>query len=93
MCVESGTQRGGTGDVKNRAVSGRRRRRNSAFSTEDAVAQLDQALRGVGIILPSLRVDPVTGASELPYPLVELGRCNLQVAAKLAGVLRKAAET
>ncbi|ULR51494.1 hypothetical protein L3078_20525 [Streptomyces deccanensis] len=80
------------GDVKNRAVNGRRRR-NSAFSTEDAVEQLDQALRAVGIILPSLRVDPITGASELPYPLVELGRCNLQVAAKLAGVLRKAAET
>jgi hypothetical protein len=79
--------------VKNRAVNGRRTARGRARSTEDAVEQLDQALRGVGIVLPSLRVDPVTGASELPYPLVELGCCNLQVAADLAAVLRKAAQT
>ncbi|MBZ3907985.1 hypothetical protein [Streptomyces griseiscabiei] len=77
-------------DVKNRAAA---KMRTTARSTEEAVAQLDHALRGVGIVLPSLRVDPITGASELPYPLVELGCCNLQVAANLAAVLRKAAET
>lgn len=76
--------------MKNRAAATSRTR---VRSTEEAVEQLDHALRGVGIVLPSLRVDPVTGASELPYPLVELGRCNLQVAANLAAVLRKAAET
>lgn len=80
--------------MKNRAANGRGTTgRILARTTEEAVDQLDQALRGVGIILPSLRVDPVTGASELPFPLVELGCCNLQVAARLAAVLRKAAET
>jgi hypothetical protein len=80
-------------DVKNRAANGRGSTgRSRALTTEEAVQQLDQALRGVGITLPSLRVDPVTGASELPHPLVELGRCNVQVAARLAAVLRQAAE-
>ncbi|KFG02677.1 hypothetical protein IQ62_01020 [Streptomyces scabiei] len=76
--------------VKNRAAA---KGRSAVRTTEEAVERLDQALRGVGIVLPSLRVDPVTGASELPYPLVELGCCNLQVAADLAAVLRDAAET
>ncbi|WP_326581850.1 hypothetical protein OG250_23490 [Streptomyces sp. NBC_00487] len=76
--------------MKNRAAA---KGRSTVRTTEEAVEQLDQALRGVGIVLPSLRVDPVTGASELPYPLVELGCCNLQVAADLAAVLRKAART
>ncbi|EMF51164.1 hypothetical protein GTY82_30320 [Streptomyces sp. SID5476] len=76
--------------VENRAAA---KRRNPVRTTEEAVEQLDRALRGVGIVLPSLRVDPITGASELPYPLVELGCCNLQVAADLAAVLREAAET
>ncbi|MFM9699236.1 hypothetical protein [Streptomyces europaeiscabiei] len=76
--------------MKNRAAA---KGRSTVRTTEEAVEQLDQALRGVGIVLPSLRVDPVTGASELPYPLVELGCCNLQVAADLAAVLRNAAKT
>ncbi|MDX3137035.1 hypothetical protein PV367_46265 [Streptomyces europaeiscabiei] len=76
--------------MKNRAAA---KGRSAVRTTEEAVERLDQALRGVGIVLPSLRVDPVTGASELPYPLVELGCCNLQVAADLAAVLRDAAET
>ncbi|MFM9590087.1 hypothetical protein ACKI1J_13390 [Streptomyces scabiei] len=77
-------------NVENRAEA---TGRNPVRTTEEAVEQLDTALRGVGIILPSLRVDPITGASELPYPLVELGCCNLQVAADLAAVLRNAAQT
>jgi hypothetical protein len=60
-------------------------------STEEAVERLREALRGVGVVLPSLRVDPVTGASREPFPLVDLGRCNLLVAARLAAVLREAA--
>ncbi|MGW0711384.1 hypothetical protein ACWD4G_36420 [Streptomyces sp. NPDC002643] len=62
------------------------------LTTEEAVADLDSALRRVGIILPSLGVDPVSGASKLPYPLVSLGRCNLLVAARLADVLRTVPE-
>ncbi|MFE7275100.1 hypothetical protein [Streptomyces sp. NPDC057623] len=57
-------------------------------STEEVVASLREALLGVGVILPSLCVDPVTGASDEPFPLVDLGRCNVRVAEKLASVVR-----
>ncbi|MET9129902.1 hypothetical protein [Streptomyces antibioticus] len=60
-------------------------------STEEAVERLREALRGVGVALPSLRVDPVTWAGAQPFPLVDLGRCHPLVAARLAGVLREAA--
>ncbi|BBC34263.1 hypothetical protein SGFS_055570 [Streptomyces graminofaciens] len=59
--------------------------------TEEAVEQLKAALRDVGVILPSLGVDPVTAASHMPDPLVQLGRCNVRVAAQLIAVLRRAA--
>lgn len=62
-----------------------------ATSTEEVVAQLRTALKGVGIVLPSLRVDPVTGASEEPFALVALGRCNVRTAVRLADVLRACA--
>ncbi|MEV6941922.1 hypothetical protein AB0N07_07935 [Streptomyces sp. NPDC051172] len=57
-------------------------------STEEVVESLREALTGVGVALPSLRVDPVTGASEEPFALVDLGRCNVRTAEKLASVLR-----
>ncbi|WND36850.1 hypothetical protein RI578_22340 [Streptomyces sp. BB1-1-1] len=57
-------------------------------STEEVVESLRQALVDVGIVLPSLCVDPVTGASEEPFALVELGRCNVRVADRLASVVR-----
>ncbi|WP_405881484.1 MULTISPECIES: hypothetical protein [unclassified Streptomyces] len=60
-------------------------------STEEVVAQLKAALEGVGVVLPSLRVDPVTGASEEPFALVALGRCNVRTAVRLADVLRACA--
>jgi hypothetical protein len=59
-----------------------------ARSAEEAVERLREALRGVGIILPSLRIDPVTGAHGHPYALVDLGRCNIGVASRLAAVVR-----
>ncbi|MEV6114981.1 hypothetical protein AB0L59_21305 [Streptomyces sp. NPDC052109] len=59
-----------------------------ARSAEEAVERLREALRGVGIVLPSLRIDPVTGAHGHPYALVDLGRCNLGVASRLAAALR-----
>lgn len=43
---------------------------------------------GVGVVLPSLTVDPVTGASDEPFALVDLGRCNSRTAERLASVLR-----
>lgn len=57
-------------------------------STEEVVASLREALVGAGVVLPSLCVDPVTGASDEPFPLVDLGRCNVRVAEKLASVVR-----
>ncbi|MFF4901046.1 hypothetical protein [Streptomyces sp. NPDC001068] len=56
--------------------------------TEEVVESLRAALKGAGVVLPSLCVDPVTGASEEPFALVELGRCNVRVAERLASVVR-----
>ncbi|WP_369223467.1 hypothetical protein AB5J52_21245 [Streptomyces sp. R39] len=53
-------------------------------TTEEVVESLRAALKGVGVVLPSLCVDPVTGASDEPFALVELGRCNIRVAERLA---------
>ncbi len=63
-----------------------------ARSADEAVERLRAALRDVGIVLPSLRVDPVTGAQGHPYALVDLGRCNLGVASRLAAALRAGRE-
>ncbi|MFJ9816797.1 hypothetical protein ACIRU3_16250 [Streptomyces sp. NPDC101151] len=60
-----------------------------ARSAEEAVERLRAALHDVGIVLPSLRIDPVTGAHGHPYALVDLGRCNLGVASRLAAALRR----
>ncbi|MEU0336600.1 hypothetical protein [Streptomyces sp. NPDC006193] len=60
-------------------------------TTEEAVEHLRTALQGLGIVLPSLRVDPVSAANGEPYALVDLGRCNLGVASRLAAALRAAA--
>ncbi|MGV9501323.1 hypothetical protein ACWDQ0_23835 [Streptomyces sp. NPDC003642] len=57
-------------------------------STEEIVKSLRDALAGVGVVLPSLRVDPVTAASEEPFALVDLGRCNVGTAEQLTEVLR-----
>ncbi|MFF9591910.1 hypothetical protein ACF1FX_22285 [Streptomyces sp. NPDC014646] len=56
-------------------------------AAEEAVARLKEGFSGVGITLPSLRVDPVSCAGSDPTPLVELGRCNLDTALRLSMVL------
>jgi hypothetical protein len=55
---------------------------------KEAVARLRDGPAGVSVTLPSLGVDVVSLASEAPYPLIELGRCNLDTALRLAAVLR-----
>lgn len=55
---------------------------------EDIVKELRSVLAKAGIKLPSLRIDPATLAREAPCPLVELGGCSLDVAAKLVAALR-----
>ncbi|MET9515405.1 hypothetical protein [Streptomyces sp. NPDC002994] len=57
-------------------------------AAEEVVAQLREGLEVVAVTLPSLRVDVVSLASEARYPLVELGRCNLDTAMRLAAVLQ-----
>jgi hypothetical protein len=49
--------------------------------------ELCAALHGAGIVLPSLRIDPVAYADEKPRLLVELGRCNLQTVRQLTAAL------
>ncbi len=56
-------------------------------AAEEVVRQLQEGLEVVSVTLPSLRVDVVSLASEAPYPLVDLGRCNLDTAMRLAAVL------
>ncbi|MFC9034887.1 hypothetical protein [Streptomyces arboris] len=56
-------------------------------AAEDAVAQLKKGLAGLGVTLPSLRVDPVSCAGNEPAPLIDLGRCNIDTALRLCEVL------
>jgi hypothetical protein len=53
------------------------------------VAQLRAGLDVVSVTLPLLRVDAVSLASNMPYPLVGPGRCNLDTALRLAAVLQR----
>ncbi|WNC01740.1 hypothetical protein Q2K21_28800 [Streptomyces sp. CGMCC 4.7035] len=55
---------------------------------EEAVKELRAALANAGIKLPSLRLDPASLAREAPCPLVELGGCSVDVAARLTAALR-----
>jgi hypothetical protein len=61
-------------------------------ATEEAVGQLREGLGAVGVVLPSLRIDPVSAADGGPHlPLVDLGRCGVDVALRLVAVLHGAA--
>jgi hypothetical protein len=65
--------------------------RHSARCVEEAeetVEELRAALLVAGIELPSLGLDPVSLARDVPRPLVELGRCSVETARRLAEVLR-----
>ncbi|GAB3953381.1 hypothetical protein [Streptomyces sparsus] len=57
-------------------------------AAEDVANRLREVLVARGIVLPSLRVDPVTCAREEPNPLVDLGCCNQETAGRLADALR-----
>ncbi|MFI5985405.1 hypothetical protein ACIQWR_25265 [Streptomyces sp. NPDC098789] len=60
-------------------------------AAEEAVWQLKDALDGVGVVFPSLGVDVVSAAGTYGMPLVDLGRCNLDTAMRLAAVLHERA--
>ncbi|MFF8651061.1 hypothetical protein ACF06D_22870 [Streptomyces griseoluteus] len=61
-------------------------------TADQAVERLRTALREAGIVLPSLRVDPVTEVYGGRNALVDLGSCNLDVASRLAAVLTERAD-
>ncbi|MGW7576733.1 hypothetical protein [Streptomyces sp. NPDC054765] len=67
--------------------------RDQVRQAEVVMVELQTALRAVGITLPSLCVDPVSCASSVMAPLIELGRCNLDTAQRLADVLAEYAKT
>lgn len=50
--------------------------------------ELAGALKKAGITLPSLGLDAPTFTGYRPVPLIDLGRCNLETARKLAAALR-----
>ncbi|MFD7097336.1 hypothetical protein OG264_21820 [Streptomyces xanthophaeus] len=60
-------------------------------AAEEAVAQLRDSLAGVGVLFPSLDVERVSAAGSYGLPLVDLGRCNLDTALRLAAVLHERA--
>jgi hypothetical protein len=54
---------------------------------EETMKELRTALTRAGITLPSLRIDPASLAREAPCPLIELGGCRVETAARLAAAL------
>ncbi|MFD9728025.1 MULTISPECIES: hypothetical protein [unclassified Streptomyces] len=60
-------------------------------AAEEAVQQLKESLAGVGVVFPSLDVERVSAAGTYGLPLVDLGRCNLDTALRLAAVLHERA--
>ncbi|MFC8508361.1 hypothetical protein ACFU3J_23040 [Streptomyces sp. NPDC057411] len=57
-----------------------------------AVAELRDALARAGIVLPSLGLDALTLSAEPPRPLVELGRCTVETARRIAAALTREGE-
>ncbi|MFJ9423434.1 hypothetical protein [Streptomyces sp. NPDC101249] len=70
---------------------GRVQERDWVAEANDTEEALKAALHAVGIILPSLRIDPASQGADGPR-LIDLGRCNIGVAQKLTEALKKAAE-
>ncbi|MDJ1130831.1 hypothetical protein [Streptomyces iconiensis] len=59
-------------------------------AAEQAVLNLQDALVAVGVTLPSLGIDLLSCTRSIdPHPLVELGRCPLETAHRLAELLRE----
>ncbi|MEU5714869.1 hypothetical protein AB0G71_03585 [Streptomyces sp. NPDC020403] len=69
------------------ATERRREAAGRVRAAEDAVARLRAGLAGVGVKLPSLRIDPVSCAGNEPMPLVDLGRCSIETALRLSAQL------
>ncbi|WP_330239987.1 hypothetical protein [Streptomyces sp. NBC_00525] len=70
-------------------------RRETAVETikhaEEVVALLREGFLKAGVKLPSLRIDAASCVGETPAILVDLGRCNMEAATRLAQVLEEKA--
>jgi hypothetical protein len=53
-------------------------------AAEEAVHTLREALTAAGLNLPSLALDPASCARDVPAPLIDLGRCDVKTARRLA---------
>lgn len=71
------------------ATERRREAAGRVRAAEDAVARLRAGLAGIGVKLPSLRIDPVSCARDEPAPLVDLGRCTVDTALRLSAGLEE----
>ncbi|GAA2292872.1 hypothetical protein OKJ48_01860 [Streptomyces kunmingensis] len=56
---------------------------------EETIGELREVFGVLGVVLPSLRVDPVSAAGVAPYPLVDLGCVNLDTAMRMVAVLHE----
>ncbi|MCX2968041.1 hypothetical protein WDH52_05570 [Streptomyces sp. TRM70308] len=74
-------------------TEGRRLALERLRRAEEAVNDLRDELGRAGLVLPSLRIDPVSAAGNEPSPLIDLGRCNVETARRLAAVLRHRKQT
>lgn len=66
--------------------------RHAALCVEEAeevVKELRAALAKAGISLPTLGLDPVSLAREAPCPLIELGRCSVETARRIAAAVSR----
>lgn len=57
---------------------------------EETRDELSAALKGVGVVLPSLRIVPLSCTEECPRQLVDLGPCSLATARQIAAALQAA---
>ncbi|MCZ7417767.1 MULTISPECIES: hypothetical protein [unclassified Streptomyces] len=70
-------------------TDGRRNALARLREAEEAANDLREQLRKSAVVLPSLRIDPVSAAGSEPSPLIDLGRCNLETVRRLVVVLRQ----
>ncbi len=51
---------------------------------EETIRTLREALVAAGVNLPSLALDSASCARDVPTPLIDLGRCDVETARRLA---------
>jgi hypothetical protein len=53
-------------------------------AAEETIRTLREALASAGLRLPSVTLDPASCARDVPAPLIDLGRCDVDTARRLA---------